>query len=79
MLDLEPVNPGGIGSFYVEIIKKIIDIVNNPDAKWLCVAIGTQVYAVDIQVLDYRPITRGFEQGIDFLDDKGLRSRLPGR
>ena len=60
MLHFQAIHPRGIGNFYVEIIKVIIDPINNPNPKRMRISIGTKIHSVDHQVLNNLLVTIRF-------------------
>jgi hypothetical protein len=68
MLQFQPVYPGSICVFNIEIIKIVIDPVDNPYTKRLCISIDAKVDSVYIKVLHHRHVSLGLQQRIDFFD-----------
>jgi hypothetical protein len=67
MLELEPVDAGGVGLLDVEIVLIVVVRVDDPDAERRRVAEGAEVDAVDVEVPDDGEVAVDLEQCVDRL------------
>ena len=85
MLQFQTINSGGVGIFYIEIIKVVVHLVDNSDPERFGVTKWADVDPIDVKVLNNRNITVGLKIGINQLQaimdighlSLGIKNGLP--
>src|SRR5690606_21964521 len=67
MLQLQPIEPGSVYLFYIEVIVVVVEVVYDLDPERIGIPKGAIVYLFDVQVAVHPALTFGLENRIDLL------------